>query len=84
MLLVGPGGQNLIILSDVIGGTDWVNINYTLDDAAAAAVPASGTPGVRHFQANELRHWRRVPGAGAGWSLCEPDYRGYRDLCQRL
>ena len=50
MLLVGPGGQNLIILSDVIGGTDWVGINYTLDDAAAAAVPASGTPASGTFK----------------------------------
>ncbi len=44
VLLVGPGGQKFIILSDVIGGTDWVGINYTLDDAAASLVPSSGTP----------------------------------------
>ena len=44
MLLVGPTGRKFIVLSDVIGGTDWVNINYTLDDAAAAFVAGSGTP----------------------------------------
>jgi len=42
MLLVGPGGQRFIILSDVLGTSDWVNTTYTLEDAAAALVPASG------------------------------------------
>jgi subtilisin-like proprotein convertase family protein len=44
MLLVGPLGQKFTILSDVIGSADWININYTLDDNAAALVPSSGTP----------------------------------------
>jgi subtilisin-like proprotein convertase family protein len=44
MLLVNPTGRKFIVLSDVIGGTDWVNINYTLDDAAAGFVAGSGTP----------------------------------------
>jgi subtilisin-like proprotein convertase family protein len=50
MLLVGPAGQKFIMLSDVIGGTDWVNINYTLDDAAAAFIPTSGTPASGTFK----------------------------------
>jgi subtilisin-like proprotein convertase family protein len=50
MLLVSPGGQKFIILSDVIGGTDWVNINYTLDDAAAGLVPSSGAPASGTFK----------------------------------
>ncbi|MCA1591219.1 MAG: proprotein convertase P-domain-containing protein, partial [Acidobacteria bacterium] len=50
MLLVGPGGQSFIILSDVIGGTDWVNINYTLDDAAAAVIPGTGAPASGTFK----------------------------------
>jgi subtilisin-like proprotein convertase family protein len=50
MLLVGPGGQKYIFLSDVIGGTDWVNISYTLDDAAAGLVPSSGTPASGTFK----------------------------------
>lgn len=54
MLLVGPGGQNLIIMSDVIGGTDWVNINYTLDDAAATAIPGSGTPASGTFKPTNI------------------------------
>lgn len=44
MLLVGPAGQKFTILSDIIGGTDAVNINYTLDDSAAGLVPSTGTP----------------------------------------
>ena len=43
MLLVGPGGQKFILVSDVIGGTDAVGINWTLDDAAAAFIPFSTT-----------------------------------------
>ena len=39
ILLVGPQGQNAIIMSDAGGGTDIVNLTITLDDAAAAALP---------------------------------------------
>ena len=39
MLLVGPQGQNAIIMSDAGGSTDIVNITITLDDAAAAPLP---------------------------------------------
>jgi len=44
MLLVGPGGQNAIIWSDV-GGTGppgASGINITLDDAAASSLPDAG------------------------------------------
>ena len=44
MLLVGPTGQKFVLLSDVIGGTDWVNTNYDLDDAAASFITNSGAP----------------------------------------
>src|SRR4029079_10802727 len=33
ILLVSPGGQNAIIMSDVGGGTDVTGINLTLDDS---------------------------------------------------
>lgn len=39
MLLVGPRGQNITILSDVGGGDDINNINLTLDDQATAQLP---------------------------------------------
>src|SRR5262249_50515755 len=45
VLLVGPGGQKLLLMSDVGGGTDAVNVNLTFDDAAApiGATVVSGT-----------------------------------------
>ncbi|MDQ3415145.1 MAG: hypothetical protein M3480_09300, partial [Verrucomicrobiota bacterium] len=39
ILLVGPGGQNAIILSDVGGAPDAVNVTLTLDDAALNSLP---------------------------------------------
>ncbi|MFL6208009.1 MAG: proprotein convertase P-domain-containing protein [Pyrinomonadaceae bacterium] len=44
VLLVGPTGRKFIVMSDVIGGTDWTGQTYTLDDDAAALLPSSGTP----------------------------------------
>jgi hypothetical protein len=41
MLLVGPGGQKLLLMSDVGGGTDAVNATLTFDDAAAGAIGAT-------------------------------------------
>jgi subtilisin-like proprotein convertase family protein len=45
VLLVGPGGQKLLLMSDVGGGTDAINANLTFDDTAAAigATVVSGT-----------------------------------------
>lgn len=39
MLLVGPGGQNAIIMSDVGGGADLSSVILNLDDAAANSLP---------------------------------------------
>jgi len=39
MLLVGPGGQNAIIMADVGGPSDAVNVTLTLDDAAPSSLP---------------------------------------------
>jgi subtilisin-like proprotein convertase family protein len=39
ILLVSPTGQNIVLMSDVGGGTDVSNISITLDDAAAASLP---------------------------------------------
>lgn len=42
LLLVGPQGQNLLLMSDVGGGNPGVsNLNLTLDDNAAQALPYS-------------------------------------------
>lgn len=45
VLLVGPGGQRLLLMSDVGGGTDAINATLTFDDAGAAigATIVSGT-----------------------------------------
>ena len=42
MLLVGPGGQNAIIMSDVGGSIAVTGVTLTLDDAAATSLPDSG------------------------------------------
>ncbi|MBL8151286.1 MAG: hypothetical protein JNN15_15290, partial [Blastocatellia bacterium] len=42
ILLVSPTGQKVVIFSDVGGSTDAVNLTFTLDDAAAAALPDAG------------------------------------------
>jgi subtilisin-like proprotein convertase family protein len=44
VLLVGPTGVKFILMSDVIGGTDWTGQTYTIDDSAAALFPSSGAP----------------------------------------
>jgi subtilisin-like proprotein convertase family protein len=41
VLLVGPAGQTVILMSDVGSSTDAVNLTITLDDAAASALPDS-------------------------------------------
>jgi subtilisin-like proprotein convertase family protein len=41
MLLVGPTGQKMLLLRQVGGGFGVSNINLTLDDAAAAALPTT-------------------------------------------
>jgi subtilisin-like proprotein convertase family protein len=42
VLLVGPGGQSLILMSDAGGTNDLVNTNLTFEDAAAAQLSDSG------------------------------------------
>ena len=39
IMLVGPGGQNTLLMSDAGGGNDLVSVSLTFDDAAAAALP---------------------------------------------
>ncbi len=42
ILLVGPGGQKLLLMSDAGGSADIINNTYTFDDAAAAAMTDAG------------------------------------------
>ncbi|GIV98402.1 MAG: hypothetical protein KatS3mg057_3059 [Herpetosiphonaceae bacterium] len=41
ILLVGPGGQAVLLMSDAGGGNTLSNVTLTFDDAAAAALPDS-------------------------------------------
>lgn len=42
IILVGPSGKRILLLSDAGGTTDTVAANVTFDDAAAAVVPDAG------------------------------------------
>jgi len=42
LLLVGPTGQKVLIMSDVGGGIGVNNVNLTLSDSAAAGLPDNG------------------------------------------
>jgi subtilisin-like proprotein convertase family protein len=64
ILLVGPQGQQVVLLSDVGGGTDIVGVNITLDDAAPAGVPATLVSGT--FKPSNVGVGDVFPGAPAG------------------
>lgn len=42
VVLVGPGGQNVLLMSDVGGITGITNVTVTFDDAAAMSIPDAG------------------------------------------
>lgn len=44
VLLVNPAGRKFVLMSDVIGGSNWTGQSYTFDDSAASLIPATGTP----------------------------------------
>jgi subtilisin-like proprotein convertase family protein len=44
VLLVSPGGQKVILMSDAGGGTDVTGVNYTFDDAAASSMSVGANP----------------------------------------
>ncbi len=54
VLLVGPGGQQALIMSDVGGGTDVSNINLTLSDQAAASMTTASLVGGGTFKPTNL------------------------------
>lgn len=45
ILLVGPGGQTVVLMSDAGGGTDAVNATVTFDDTAAGQIGATVVSG---------------------------------------
>jgi hypothetical protein len=74
MLLVGPQGQNLIIMSDAGGGNPGVtNINLILDDSAAQDLPygsafSSGTYRPKNYEGTES-FYSPAPAASAATTL---------------
>jgi subtilisin-like proprotein convertase family protein len=64
ILLVGPQGQQVVLLSDVGGGTDALGVNLTLDDAAPAGVGATLVSGT--FRPTNIGGGDIFPGAPAG------------------
>jgi subtilisin-like proprotein convertase family protein len=65
MLLVGPGGQNAIIMSDVGGFAAASNVTLTLDDAAASNLPDSGPLVTGTFKPTNAGGVDAFPGAPA-------------------
>jgi subtilisin-like proprotein convertase family protein len=53
-LLVGPGGQRVMLMSDVGGVTDAVGLNLTLDDQAATVLPDGGPLVAGTFQPTNI------------------------------
>ncbi|HEY0426443.1 MAG TPA: proprotein convertase P-domain-containing protein, partial [Pyrinomonadaceae bacterium] len=54
VLLVGPGGQTAVIMSDVGGSGDTASINLTLDDAAATPLSDAGQLVTGTFQPTNI------------------------------
>ncbi|MFN0279427.1 MAG: Calx-beta domain-containing protein, partial [Pyrinomonadaceae bacterium] len=74
VMLVGPGGQNTLLMSDAGGGLDVVGVNLTFDDAAAATLPdatqiASGTFRPSNFDTTTDVFPAPAPPAGATVAL---------------
>lgn len=64
VLVQSPTGTNVVVLSDVGGGTDIVNGNVILDDAAAGPVPAVLTSGT--FKPSNPAGTDQFPAPGPG------------------
>ncbi|HET7503676.1 MAG TPA: proprotein convertase P-domain-containing protein [Kofleriaceae bacterium] len=64
ILLVGPQGQQVILLSDAGGGTDAIGLNLTFDDAAAATAPGTLVSGT--FKPTNIGTGDIFPGAPPG------------------
>jgi subtilisin-like proprotein convertase family protein len=55
LLLVGPQGQNAVVMSDVGGARDVTSINLTLDDQATVALPNRSPLPSGRYQPNDAR-----------------------------
>ena len=69
VLLVGPGGQQVTLISDAGGGVDagedFVVDDLTFDDSAATLVPDETAPNLNTYRPTNYGARRHLPGAGA-------------------
>ncbi len=70
ILLVGPAGQKVVILSDVGSGYSISGINLALDDSATNFLPSSTLTSGTYKPTNLGRFQRHVCVARSGKSLC--------------
>jgi subtilisin-like proprotein convertase family protein len=54
ILLVGPTGTNLVVMSDAGGSIDVSNLTFTFDDAAAASISDGGPFGSGTFKPSQF------------------------------
>jgi subtilisin-like proprotein convertase family protein len=78
VLLVGPGGQKVILLSDAGGSNDLINVTLTFDDTASASVPdaaliTSGTYRPTNIGSGDVF---AAPAPGAPHGLALSDFNG--------
>ena len=60
VLLVAPGGQRVIVMSDTGGSLDLVNVSLTFDDLAAASLPDSSQLATGTFRPTNIGAGRYV------------------------
>ncbi|MBP6004072.1 MAG: M36 family metallopeptidase [Pyrinomonadaceae bacterium] len=76
VLLVGPGGQKFIPMSDQGGGNDMSNVNLTLVDSAAAALPTTIVSGEFRPTADATADTFAAPAPAGPYTLPAPGGAG--------
>ena len=66
ILLVGPGGQKVMLMSDVGGINSINNVTLTLDDLAATSLPDSGQIVSGTFKPTDFQTTDALPGPAPG------------------
>ncbi len=72
VLLVGPTGVKLVLMSDAIGSNDLTGATFTFDSAAAIPLAASCRRRFGDLPADQLRHRGHFPRPRAGRALSQP------------
>jgi subtilisin-like proprotein convertase family protein len=69
VLLVGPSGQNVVLLADQGGGTDIANVNLTFDSSVPTSVPTPIVSGTFKPTAGTFNGTPPAPAAPYGTTL---------------